>query len=585
MSGTRKAWRAFFLTIAVGAFLPVVMADPALAARAKTLTISDASVIEGDAGSSTMNFTITWTGSKGGGTVSVHYATADVSATAGNDYTAKSGNVSLSSGGCHCATVGVSIIGDNVVEPTETFQLNLSSPVNASIGDGVGDGTIYDNEGPAGFVAGDSTAGEAAGSMTLQVFLTKPIASTVTVDYATSDGTALAGTDYTAKTGTLTFTPGQTAKTVSLLLTNDALDEDDETLALDLSNPNGAVLTAAHGRGTIQDDDAEPNISIGDASVSEGDAGTASASFAVTLSAPSGREIDVDYATTDDTATVADNDYSSTTGTLMFPPGQTSLNVDVPVVGDHVFEGDESYSIALTGEVKGTLLDATAAGTIINDDAMPEASIGDVTLPEGDAGTTNATFAVSLSNASAFPVGLDWITVDATATAGSDYEASGGNIAFSPGEMTKSVDVVVDGDLVQEFDETVEVHLSNAVQATISDDFGVATITNDDFVPTTLTLKVVKTKAKLSGKGLLEPAVPGMKITVTLLHKRGRRYKKLTEKAVTMNNVLDRDGDGDPEGAYVAAFKRPRRGSYMLRASFAGGSGYEASSKDVKFKL
>jgi hypothetical protein len=95
----------------------------------------------------------------------------------------------------------------------------------------------------------------------------------------------------------------------------------------------------------------------------------------------------------------------------------------------------------------------------------------------------------------------------------------------------------------------------------------------------------VKSKTKLAARGLLEPAVPAMKVTVTLLHKRGRRYKKVSEKAVTVNNVLDRDGDGDPEGAYVAAFKRPRRGSYMLRASFAGGSGYEASSKDVKFKL
>jgi hypothetical protein len=199
-----------------------------------------------------------------------------------------------------------------------------------------------------------------------------------------------------------------------------------------------------------------------DVSVSEGDAGTASASFAVTLSAPSGREVDVDYATTDDTATVTDGDYSSTTGTLTFSPGQTSLNVDVPVVGDDVFEGDESYSVGLTGEVNGTLLDATAVGAIINDDAMPEASIDDVTVPEGDAGTSNATFAVTLSNASAFPVSLDWITVDATATAGSDYEASGGSIAFSPGETTKGVDVVVDGDVVQESDETVEVHLSNA---------------------------------------------------------------------------------------------------------------------------
>ena len=116
------------------------------------------------------------------------------------------------------------ILGDTITEGTETFTVNLSAPVNATIGDAQAVGTIYDNEGPPALVVLDGSATEAAGPVSLSVIMTSGSLTTQTVDYATSDGSATAGSDYTATSGTLTFTTGQTSKTIPVDLIDDALE-------------------------------------------------------------------------------------------------------------------------------------------------------------------------------------------------------------------------------------------------------------------------------------------------------------------------------------------------------------------------
>ena len=109
-SATRlsRTYGAIVTVAVVCTLIPLFLTAPAYAAKTKAISITDASIVEGDAGpAKSVAFTVTWSGSKGGGTVSVHYATADVTASAGTDYTAKSGTLSLSSGGCHCATISV----------------------------------------------------------------------------------------------------------------------------------------------------------------------------------------------------------------------------------------------------------------------------------------------------------------------------------------------------------------------------------------------------------------------------------------------------------------------------------------------
>jgi chitinase len=267
--------------------------------------------------------------------------------------------------------VNVPILGDTTTEGTETFAVNLSNPVNAKIADAQGIGTIYDNEGPPSFVVTDVSGAEASGTLSFSVMLTNASGTTVSVDYATADGSAIASSDYTATSNTLTFTPGHTSKTVPVTIVNDALAEDDETFTLNLSNATGGIaIVDPQGVGTIVNDDPDPTVSVGNASVMEGDIGTTTLSLPVTLSGPSGREVDVDYAMSDGTAT-AGSDYKATSGTLFFAAGETSKQIDVSVTGDLLVEGNQTFTVTLSSPFNADLGTILATGTITNDDADP----------------------------------------------------------------------------------------------------------------------------------------------------------------------------------------------------------------------
>ena len=157
----------------------------------------------------------------------------------------------------------------------------------------------------------------------------------MTVDYATSDGTATAGKDYTAEAGTLTFAAGETSKTVSMPIIDDEKDDDGETLTL--SDASGAAIADAAATGTIADaEPALPGQSVSDVEASEED--DAALSFAVTLDPAATGRVTVDYATADWTAT-AGSDYTTTSGTLTFAAGERSKTVSVPITDDSLEDG------------------------------------------------------------------------------------------------------------------------------------------------------------------------------------------------------------------------------------------------------
>ena len=186
----------------------------------------------------------------------------------------------------------------------------------------------------------------------------------VTVDYATSDGTATAGEDYTATSGTLAFTAGDTRKTISVPITDDAEDDAGETFTLTLSNASGADLDDAAATGTINDDDeSPPAVGVSDASAAEGDA----VAFTVSLSAANSRQVTVEYATSDGTAT-AGSDYTAESGTLTFAANETTKTVSVATTDDSVDEEDEMFTLTLSSPANATLGDATATGTINDND-------------------------------------------------------------------------------------------------------------------------------------------------------------------------------------------------------------------------
>jgi chitinase len=246
------------------------------------------------------------------------------------------------------------------------------------IANGTGVGTIVDNDpappgSPALSIADASVTEADTGTRTrgFTVTLAAASANTVFVDWATSNGTATAGSDYVAGTGTLTFTPGGTTRNAVVTTTGDTADERNETFTVTLSAPVNATVGDGQAVGTINDNDpappGSPTVAIADATVVEADTGTKNRTFAVTLSAASANTVYVSYATADGTAT-AGSDYTAVAGTLTFAPGTTSRNVVVVTLGDTVAEPDETLTVNLSAPVNATFGDNQATGTIQDND-------------------------------------------------------------------------------------------------------------------------------------------------------------------------------------------------------------------------
>lgn len=332
-------------------------------------------------------------------------------------------------------------------------------------------------------------AGNATTTAVFTIGLSQPSTQAVTVQYATTNGTAIAGSDYTAVSGTVTFAPGETSRTVAVPVVRDLVAESTETFTLQLSSATGATLARSSASATIQDDDGvvapPPSVSIGDVSVTEGQAGTKTARFTVSLSAAASGPVTVVYATANGTAT-AGSDYTATSGTLSFAAGETSKTIDVTITGDTQVEADETFLLRLTSAAGATIATPQATGTIKNDDQpppLPTLSIGNATVVEGNSGTVTMTFTVTLSQASTSAVSVRYATADGTAIADSDYDAASGTLTFAAGETSKTVTVAVRGDTLVEGAETFRVLLSSASGATIAVGTGTGTISDDDQPP------------------------------------------------------------------------------------------------------
>ena len=223
-----------------------------------------------------------------------------------------------------------------------------------------------------------------------------------------------------------------------------------------------------------------PSVSIGDRSVTEGNTGTASATFTVTLSAASSQPITVAYATGNGSAT-AGSDYQAASGTLTFAPDETSKTISVPIIGDRLPEPNETFAVNLSSPTNATIAAGQGVGTILDDE--PRISISDVTKLEGKKGQkTSFTFTVTLSVAYDQPVTMSYKTTDGTATTGdNDYVAQTGTITFNPGETSKTITIAVNGDSKKEADETFYLDLfGNGSNSLFTKSRGIGTILNDD---------------------------------------------------------------------------------------------------------
>lgn len=464
-----------------------------------TLSVEDAAVSEGQAGSAVLSFRVRLSSSSGEA-VTVAYATADGTATSGGniaqggeDYVSASGTLTFAVGEIE-KVVDVTVNGDALDEPDEILALSLTNPTFALLLDADAVGTIQDDDATPTVGTSPVTAAEGTGgtsTATVTIALSAASGRAVDVTYATTAGTAAAGTDFTAASGTLSFAPGELSKTVTITVAPDALDEDDETLTLDLSSPSNATLGQAQALITLTDDDASPTLSVGNGSISEGNTGSASLSLNVTLSAASGRAVSVSYMTADGTA-AAGSDYTSASGTLTFAAGETTRSISLAVIGDTASENDETFVLNLSNPVNATLAVSQGTATILNDDTpLPALSIASSSVTEGNSGTVNLSFTVTLSAASASAVTVRYDSADGTAVStgaaaagGMDYSASSGTLTIPAGQTTGTISVPVNGDAVFEANETLTMTLSSATNANIATPQATGTINNDEAAPT-----------------------------------------------------------------------------------------------------
>ena len=451
-----------------------------------TLSINDATVTEGETAEALFTVTLSAPSTDA---VTVDYATADGTAMSGDDYTTANGTLTIDAGK-RFGMIGVTVLDDATVEQAETFTLTLSGAVNATIEGAEGTGTIIDDDEPAPptLSINDATVtegddAEAVFTVTLSAFS----ADTVTVGYATANGTATEGDDYTGATGTVTIAPNQQTGTIRVAVLNDTEVESSETFTVTLSGATNATILDGEGVGTITDDDEPPlpTLSINDAPVTEGD--DAEAVFTVTLSAFSADTVTVDYATANGTATEGD-DYTGATGTVTIAPNQQTGTIRVPVLNDTEVESSETFTVTLSGATNATILDGEGVGTITDDDEppLPTLSINDAPVTEGD--DAEAVFTVTLSAFSADTVTVGYATANGTATEGDDYTGATGTVTIAPNQQTGTIRVPVLNDTEVESSETFTVTLSGATNATILDGEGVGTITDDDVPPPSLSI-------------------------------------------------------------------------------------------------
>jgi len=408
-------------------------------------------------------------------------------AAAGTDYTGNVANVTIPANAT-TATITINPIVDSVVEPDETVTLVVDAGSGYIVGaPSSAVGTILNDDVPTATISVSpaSVAEDGAPNLVYTVTLNQAAFNPISINYTTG-GTATSGTDYATVTSPLTINTGNTSGTITINPTADASIESDETVSITLNAGTGYTVGAPNSAvGNILNDDL-PNLTINDVTVTEGNSGTTNATFTVSLSAPApAGGVTFDIATANGSATDGADYVANSLTSQTIPAGSSTYSFTVLLNGDALNEPTETYFVNVTNVINSVVIDGQGVGTITNDDPLPMLSINDVTISEGDSGTTNATFTVSLDAASGQTVSVNYASADGSAGVGTDYVSASGTLTFTPSQTTRTVVVAINGDIIPEADETFTIGLSGATNATIIDASGLGTITNDD-IPVSL---------------------------------------------------------------------------------------------------
>jgi len=388
--------------------------------------------------------------------------------------------------GVTAITVALPVIDDRAAEGIELAWINLDRPVNASVPQKLTPIVFVDNDATAGVPAihvSDPVVDESAGRASFMVWLNKPATSTVTVAYATADGSATAGADYRAAGGTLQFAPGEVVKTVQVDIHDDTAAESDEHFVIQLSAPVNGTLADSAGRAQIGASDAapagEPCVTVRPVAADES---SAAQQVVVQLSAPSTNEVRVSFDILNATANYHSSqpDFQRHNGLLVFAPGETTKLVVMPLIDNSAAEAREMAWFELSTPVNAELPQRLWPIWLHDNDATagtPVASVSDAVVDER---AGYATFFVALDRPATGLVSIAYATADQSTTAGADYRAVSGTLQFAPGETVKAVLVDLVDDTIAEPDEFFRLQLSAPANAALGDAVGGGVIGRND---------------------------------------------------------------------------------------------------------
>lgn len=399
------------------------------------------------------------------GPVSVQYASADGTATAGNDYTAISGTLNFADGELS-KTISVPILPDLIAEGPESLQLNLSNPLGgASLGAQTTAQIEIGNVAAPGqlqFAQASSNVAESAGSISLQLIRTNGSEGPVSVDFQTQDQSATAGNDYSTQTGTISFADGEVSKAIAIPVLSDSLAEPSEQFQVQLSNTQGGAgigATRTHTV-TIQNVAAPGEFRFSAASVSSTETSN-QATFVIDRINGSEGAVSVDFQSSDGSA-IAGLDYTAVSGSLNFASGETSQSFQVPVLPDTLAEGTETANLILLNPSGGATIGAPASALLsIQNIAAPgrfQFAQATQTVAEN---VGSLSIQISRDQGSEGPASIEVNSADISASAGLDYQPVSAVLNFADGEISKTVPLTLIDDLIAEPAETLSLTLSN----------------------------------------------------------------------------------------------------------------------------
>ena len=402
-----------------------------------------------------------------------------------DDYTLATGSVLIPAGST-AGVVQIDLVADTLFEADETINLVLITPGNAALGQSTHTLTIQNTSAApeVQFTVPALNASEAGGAFPVEVSLNAMSTLDVTVPYTLS-GTAQLGVDYNDGTaGSILIPAGSLTATVDLNLLQDVLYEGVETIQLDLGAPTGATLggTTTHVV-TVNDDEFPPVLDFSLASQSVGE-GAGTAMVEVTLNAAAAVDVTAFYDLTG-TATDPDDYTDPGAGSVVVLAGQTTATIDLSLVGDPLFEGDETIVLDLTSATNGTLSgQLTHTLTVLDDDSAQTVAFVSASQVVGEASGVVG-IGVSLASISGVPTTVPY-TLGGAAGTPSDYtDLDAGSVTIPAGQLSTTIDLSLVSDGLYEGDEDIVVTLGAPTGATLGGTtVHTVTITDDDAAPT-----------------------------------------------------------------------------------------------------